>query len=56
VLLPRRSVVERFFTWATRLRRLVKDHEGYASTLAGLHLVALACLMLNQVVQQTGSP
>ena len=48
VLLPRRWVVERSFAWATRFRRLVKDYEGYASTLAGLHLVAFVCLMLKQ--------
>ena len=49
VLLPRRWVVERSFAWATRFRRLVKDYEGYASTLAGLHLVAFVCLMLRKV-------
>ena len=48
VLLPRRWVVERSFAWATRCRRLVKDYERYASTLAGLHVVAFACLMLKQ--------
>ena len=36
VLLPRRWVVERSFAWATRCRRLVKDYERYAETLAGL--------------------
>ena len=49
VLLPRRWVVERSFAWVTRFRRLVKDYEGYASTLAGLHIVAFACLMLRNV-------
>jgi transposase len=48
VLLPRRWVVERSFAWATRCRRLVKDYERYATTLAGLHLVAFACFMLKQ--------
>jgi transposase len=48
VLLPRRWIVERSFAWATRCRRLVKDYERYASTLAGLHIVAFACLMLKQ--------
>ncbi|TXN45075.1 IS5 family transposase [Methylobacterium sp. WL7] len=48
VLLPRRWVVERSFAWATRCRRLVKDYERYASTLAGLHMVAFVCLMLKQ--------
>jgi transposase len=48
VLLPRRWVIERSFAWATRFRRLVKDYERYASTLADLHLVAFVCLMLRQ--------
>jgi transposase len=56
VLLPRRWVVERSFAWATRFRRLVNDYEGYASTLADLHLVAFACLMLKQAARLTNSP
>ena len=48
VLLPRIWVVERSFAWATRCRRLVKDYERYASTLAGLHIVAFACFMLKK--------
>ena len=56
VLLPRRWVVERSFAWATRCRRLVKDYERYASTLAGLHMVAFVCLMLKQAERlMTGS-
>lgn len=56
VLLPRRWVVERSFAWATRCRRLVKDYERYASTLAGLHLVAFVCLMLKRAeAMMTGS-
>ena len=50
VLLPRRWVVERSFAWATRFRRLVKDYERYAETLAGLHVVAFACLMMKQAI------
>jgi transposase len=34
VLLPSRWVVERSVAWATRCRRLVKDYERYAGTLA----------------------
>ena len=49
VLLPRRWVIERSFAWTTRFRRLVKNYERYASTLADLHLVAFVCLMLKQV-------
>ena len=56
VLFPRRWVVERSFAWATRFRRLVKDYERYASTLADLHLVAFVCLMLKKAAQlATGS-
>lgn len=54
VLLPRRWVVERSFAWATRFRRLVKDYERYAQTLAGLHLVAFATLMAKQVAALVG--
>ncbi|KKW92123.1 IS5 family transposase, partial [Sphingobium chungbukense] len=53
VLLPRRWVVERSFAWATKFRRLVKDYERYAQTLAGLHVVAFACLMIRQVAALT---
>ena len=56
VLLPRRWVVERSFAWATRFRRLVKDYEGYASTLAGLHLVAFVCLMLRKAALLATNP
>lgn len=39
VLLPRRWVVERSFTWAARFRRLARDYERLAETLTGLHYV-----------------
>jgi transposase len=48
VLLPKRWVVERSFAWMTRCRRLAKDYERYAQTLAGFHIVAFACLMLKR--------
>lgn len=51
VLLPRRWVVERSFAWASRFRRLVKDYERCAQTLADLHLVAFACIMLKNAAQ-----
>jgi transposase len=50
VLLPRRWVVERSFAWAARFRRLARDYERLPETLAGLHFVAFATLMLNNVV------
>ena len=46
VLLPRRWVVERSLAWATRFRRLAKDYERLPETLAGLHFVVFAILML----------
>jgi transposase len=51
VLLPRRWVVERSFAWATRCRRLVKDYERHAETLAGFHVVAFVGYMLKQAAQ-----
>jgi transposase len=46
VLLPRRWVVERSFGWMARFRRLARDYERLATTLAGLHYVAFSMLML----------
>jgi transposase len=50
VLLPRRWVVERSFAWAARFRRLAKDDERLPETVAGLHFVAFACLMLPRLL------
>src|SRR2546421_9019537 len=50
VKLPKRWVVERSFAWTTRFRRLVRDYERLPETLAGLHFVAFACLMLSRVM------
>jgi transposase len=47
-------VVERSFTWATRFRRRAKDYERYPSTLADLHILAFACLKLEQAGELTG--
>jgi transposase len=49
VLLPRRWVVERSFAWAARFRRLARDYERLATTLAGYHWLAFALLMLARV-------
>ena len=51
VLLPRRWVVERDFAWAARFRRLARDYERLASTLAALHYLAFAILMLANLVK-----
>ena len=50
VLLPRRWVVERSFAWAARFRRLARDYERLAQTLAGYHYLAIACLMLHRIL------
>ena len=49
VLLPRRWVVERSFAWAARFRRLARDYERLAATLAAYHWLALALLMLKSL-------
>ena len=51
VLLPRRWVVERSFGWAARFRRLARDYERLPETLAGLHFLAFAILMVKNVVE-----
>jgi transposase len=51
VLLPRRWVVERSFAWTTRFRRLVRDYERLPSTLAGLHFLSFAIVLLARFVR-----
>ena len=53
-LLPRRWVVERSVAWAARFRRLVKNYERLPGTVAGLHFVAFACLMLHRAFLALG--
>jgi transposase len=50
VLLPRRWVVERSFAWVARFRRLARDYERLPATVAGLHFLAFACLMLHRLI------
>jgi transposase len=51
VLLPRRWVAERSFGWMARFRRLARDYERLPETLAGLHFVAFAILMLSRLLR-----
>jgi transposase len=53
VLLPRRWVVERSFGWVARFRRLARDYERLATTLAGYHWLAFLLLMLKTVFEQS---
>ena len=50
VLLPRRWVVERSFAWMARFRRLARDYERLPQTLAGLHFLAFAMIMLKRFI------
>jgi transposase len=56
VLLPRRWVVERDFAWVARFRRLARDYERLATTLAGYHFLAFSCLMLSHFIHLISSP
>jgi transposase len=51
VLLPRRWVVERSFGWLARFRRLARDYERLAQSLAGVHLVAFAILRASRLAR-----
>ncbi len=53
VLLPRRWVVERSFAWAARFRRLARDYERLATTLAGYHWLAFVTLLIATLFQKS---
>ena len=48
VLLPRRWVVERSQAWVGRFRRLARDYERLPDTVAALHFLAFACILLTR--------
>ena len=50
-VLPRRWVVERTFSWLGRNRRLAKDYENLASTLAAFVAVASIRLALKRLAR-----
>jgi len=50
VLLPRRWVIERTFGWLGRFRRLTRDYERLATTLANWHWLAFLTLILKQAL------
>ena len=51
ILLPRRWVVERSFAWMSRFRRLARDYERLPASVAGLHWLAFATLMLQSLLR-----
>jgi len=44
ILLPKRWVVERSFSW------LARDYERLPQTVTGLHLIAFACILLHRIM------
>ena len=50
VLLPVRWVIERSFAWTGRFRRLARDFERLAETLAGYHFLAFTTLLLHRFI------
>jgi len=55
VVLPKRWIVERTFAWTSRYRRLVRDFERYARTVAAFFRLAMIRLMLRRLTAPTPS-
>jgi transposase len=51
VVLPRRWVVEWFFTWINRNRRLAKDVEATTNSAAAFRYAAAAMLMVRRLAR-----
>jgi DDE family transposase len=49
-------VIERSFARVARFRRLARDYERLLATVAGLHVVAFAYLMLHQFIHYSLNP
>jgi transposase len=54
VVLPRRWVVERTFSWFGRNRRLAKDFENLAATVAAFLAIASIQLTLRRIARPVG--
>ena len=53
VVLPKRWIVERTFAWISRNRRLMRDFERYATTVAAFVRLAMIRLMLRRLIHAT---
>lgn len=51
IVLPRRWVVERTFAWMSRNRRLARDFERYATTVAAFIRLAMIRIMLKRLTR-----
>jgi transposase len=56
VVLPRRWVVERSFAWIARNRRLARDFERYARTVAAFIRLAMIRVMLRRLTRPIPCP
>jgi transposase len=55
VVLPKRWVVERTFAWISRCRRLCRDFERYARTVAAFIRLAMIRIMLRRLIKPNPS-
>ena len=53
VVLPKRWIVERTFAWISRNRRLARDFERYAATVAAFIRLAMIRIMLRRLTRPT---
>jgi transposase len=53
VVLPKRWIVERTFAWISRNRRLARDFERHATTVAAFVRLAMIRLMLKRLTRST---
>ena len=53
VVLPKRWIVERTFAWISRNRRLARDFERYARTVAAFVRLAMIRIMLRRLTRPT---
>ena len=50
-VLPKRWIVERTFAWISRNRRLARDFERYATTVAAFIRLAMIRIMLRRLAE-----
>ena len=55
-VLPKRWIVERTFAWVSRNRRLARDFERYATTVAAFVRLAIIRIMLRRLAAANHAP
>lgn len=56
IVVPKRWIVERTLAWISRNRRLARDFERYALTVAAFIRLAMIKIMLRRLTRSTGCP